>query len=47
MLSFIPAAGAVLSAIFIIFYKLSDAFMIKVSDELEERRLKENVDHLP
>ncbi|MEO5996669.1 MAG: MFS transporter [Chitinophagaceae bacterium] len=41
MLSFIPAAGALISAIFIIFYTLSDPFMLKVSDELEERRIKE------
>nr|WP_121271405.1 MFS transporter [Pedobacter schmidteae] len=45
MLSFIPAAGAILSAIFILFYKLSDAFMITVCDELAERRLKESADH--
>lgn len=38
MLSFIPAIGALLSALFIIFYKLSDSFMLKVSGELEERR---------
>lgn len=42
MLSFIPAAAALLSAIFIIFYKLSDAFMLSVTDELAVRRLKEN-----
>ena len=41
MLSFIPAAGAMLSAIFIVFYKLSDTFMIQVTDELSDRRLKE------
>jgi len=41
MLSFIPAAGALLSAAFIIFYKLSDSFMLQVSNELEERRGKE------
>lgn len=41
MLSFIPAAGALLSALFIIFYQLSDVVMLKVSDELAERRLKE------
>jgi GPH family glycoside/pentoside/hexuronide:cation symporter len=38
MLSFIPAAGALMSAIFIIFYKLSDPFMLKVSNELVARR---------
>jgi GPH family glycoside/pentoside/hexuronide:cation symporter len=41
MLSFIPAAGALISAAFIIFYKLSDPFMLKVSNELEARRSKE------
>ena len=44
MLSFIPAVGALLSAAFIIFYKLSDSFMLKVSHELEERRNKENTE---
>lgn len=38
MLSFIPAIGALLSAGFILFYTLSDAFMLKISGELEERR---------
>lgn len=41
MLSFIPAAGALLSAAFIIFYKLSDSFMMKVSEDLTQRREKE------
>lgn len=41
MLSFIPAAGALISAAFIIFYKLSDPFMLKVSNELEARRIEE------
>lgn len=41
MLSFIPAAGALLSALFIAFYQLSDAFMIKISNELMERRSQE------
>jgi GPH family glycoside/pentoside/hexuronide:cation symporter len=41
MLSFIPAIGALLSSLFIIFYQLSDSFMSKVSDDLTERRLKE------
>jgi GPH family glycoside/pentoside/hexuronide:cation symporter len=40
MLSFIPAIGAFLSALFIAFYKLDDAFMIRVSNELVERRLQ-------
>ncbi len=38
MLSFIPAAGALISAAFIVFYKLSDSFMMQVSEELIERR---------
>jgi GPH family glycoside/pentoside/hexuronide:cation symporter len=42
MLSFVPAAGALLSAAFIAFYKLSDSFMMKISNELEERRAKEH-----
>ncbi|WP_246022542.1 MFS transporter [Filimonas effusa] len=41
MLSFVPAAGALLSAIFIFFYKLSDAFMLVVSRDLLNRRHKE------
>ncbi|MDQ6890550.1 MAG: MFS transporter [Bacteroidota bacterium] len=41
MLSFIPAIGALISALFIIFYKLSDSFMLQVSNDLEERRSKE------
>lgn len=45
MLSFIPAAGAFISVLFIIFYKLSDAFMMQVSKELSERRLKENLEY--
>jgi glycoside/pentoside/hexuronide:cation symporter, GPH family len=43
MLSFIPAAGALLSAAFIVFYKLSDSFMMKVSQELTHRREKGSV----
>lgn len=41
MVSFIPAAGAIISAAFIIFYKLSDEFMMNISTELEQRRKKE------
>lgn len=41
MLSFIPAAGAVLSAVFIIFYKLNDPVMHTITAELEQRRLKD------
>jgi GPH family glycoside/pentoside/hexuronide:cation symporter len=43
MLSFIPAAGALLSASFIIFYKLSDSFMMEVSEDLTKRREKDAV----
>ncbi|MES2649346.1 MAG: MFS transporter [Bacteroidota bacterium] len=43
MLSFIPAAGALLSILFIIFYKLSDAYMIEISQELTIRREKETL----
>lgn len=43
MMSFIPAAGALLSAIFIIFYKLNDKLMINISDELSLRRQKDNL----
>lgn len=43
MLSFIPAVGAILSAIFIFFYKLDDSLMISVTNELAERRIKEQV----
>ncbi len=41
MLSFIPAAGALLSAIFIAFYKLNDSLMINVTNDLQARRAKE------
>jgi glycoside/pentoside/hexuronide:cation symporter, GPH family len=44
MLSFIPAAGAMISAAFIIFYRLSDSFMMKVSEDLIRRREKETVE---
>jgi GPH family glycoside/pentoside/hexuronide:cation symporter len=43
MMSFIPATGALLSVIFIIFYKLNDALMIDISDELSSRREKDNL----
>ena len=42
MMSIIPAAGAFLSAAFIVFYKLSDKMMLSVSDELSKRRMKES-----
>ena len=38
MLSIFPAIGALLSAIFIFFYKLSDSYMTKISGELQEKR---------
>jgi len=41
MLSFIPAIGAFLSGLFIIFYQLSDEFMLTVSNDLDVRRKKE------
>jgi GPH family glycoside/pentoside/hexuronide:cation symporter len=44
MMSLIPAAGALISAIFIAFYKLSDSFMMTVSDELATRRKNEETD---
>ncbi|WP_207495801.1 MFS transporter [Aridibaculum aurantiacum] len=47
MLSFIPAAGALLSAAFIVFYKLSDSFMLEVSNDLVARRNEEKVIALP
>ncbi|MEO6136896.1 MAG: MFS transporter [Ginsengibacter sp.] len=46
MLSFIPAIGALISALFIIFYKLSDSFMLTVSKELDERRILGNDDKM-
>lgn len=41
MLSFMPAIGAFLSAVFIYFYKLHDPLMLKINKELTERRAKE------
>ncbi len=38
MLSFIPAAGALLSAVFIMCYKLSDSLMVSITEDLQERR---------
>ena len=40
LMSFIPALGALISAIFIFFYKLDDKLMMKISDELSNRRQK-------
>ncbi|WP_027395934.1 MFS transporter [Aquimarina latercula] len=42
MLSFIPAAGALLSAIFIFFYKLDDKFVRQINTELIARRKNDN-----
>ncbi|TCI92211.1 MFS transporter [Tenacibaculum sp. M341] len=42
MMSFIPAIGAIGSAIFIYFYKLDDAFVLKINRELTERRKLES-----
>lgn len=42
MMSFIPAAGALLSVLFIAFYQLSDSFMMQVSRELTDRRVVAN-----
>lgn len=38
MMSILPAAGAILSAIFLIFYNLDDKFMAKINKELISRR---------
>lgn len=38
MMSILPAIGAFLSAAFLIFYKLDDAFMQKINKELTQRR---------
>ncbi len=38
MMSFLPAIGAFLSAIFLIFYKLDDKYMAEISEELATRR---------
>jgi len=42
MMSFTLAAGVFLYVIFFIFYQLSDPYMIKITNELAKRRLKEN-----
>ncbi|MCX2474926.1 MFS transporter [Pedobacter sp. MC2016-05] len=44
MLSFIPATGAALSAVFIGFYKLNDSLMNTISGELEQRRTKDKIE---
>ncbi|MCO6498016.1 MAG: MFS transporter [Chitinophagaceae bacterium] len=38
MMSFIPAAGALVSAVFIFYYSLSDKKMVEIEKELNERR---------
>jgi len=38
MMSFLPAIGALFSAIFLIFYKLDDKYMAEISEELANRR---------
>ncbi len=38
MMSFLPAIGAFLSAMFLLFYKLDDKFMVKINEELTSRR---------
>lgn len=38
MVSFLPAVGALISAIFMIFYRLTDTYMVKVNQELQARR---------
>jgi GPH family glycoside/pentoside/hexuronide:cation symporter len=42
MMSILPALGALLSAIFMIFYKLDDTFMVKINSELTLRRNHES-----
>jgi len=41
MVSFLPACGALLSAVFIAFYPLTERVMEKVSTDLDERRARE------
>ena len=41
MMSVLPAIGALVSAIFMIFYKLDDSFMVKINKELTDRRNNE------
>ena len=38
MLSVYPGLGALLSAVFMSFYKLDDAFVIKIGNELQLKR---------
>lgn len=41
MMSFIPAAAALLSAAFIFFYKLNDSLMVEITETLSEKRHSE------
>lgn len=41
MVSFLPAIGAALSGLFMLFYKLTDGYMFTISEALEERRAAE------
>lgn len=41
MISFVPAIGAVISGLFMIFYRLSDSQMEKIMADLEKRRAEE------
>lgn len=43
LMSFIPAAGAFISGMFIFFYKLDAGLMQKITEELEKRREKEDL----
>ncbi|MBD1262265.1 MFS transporter [Maribacter polysiphoniae] len=47
MMSVLPALGALLSAIFMIFYRLDDKFMIKINKELTLRRNNEPTTNNP
>lgn len=40
MMSLIPAAGSVLAAVFMLFYRLDDKFLSQVEKDLKERRLE-------
>ena len=40
MMSLIPAGGSILAAIFMLFYRLDDKFLIQVEKDLKERRLE-------
>ena len=42
MMSFLPAAGALISALLIYFYRLDSSLMLKITKELESRRNRES-----